>query len=99
MHRRAAHTCLPAAHRPLASHHAQSIGLLPCRYKCAVCEDIDLCGACMRALVAARVKMSQEAAPRPAPPRQVGGLCGDRRGTHLRQQLLCAMIMLGTELG
>ncbi|KAI7841867.1 hypothetical protein COHA_004396 [Chlorella ohadii] len=42
------------------------------RYKCCVCEDIDLCGACMRALVAARVKMSQEAAPRPAPPRQGG---------------------------
>ena len=39
-----------------------------------MCEDIDLCGACMRALVAARVKMSREAAPRPAPPRQVGAV-------------------------
>jgi hypothetical protein len=39
----------------------------PCRYKCGVCEDIDLCGACMRALVAARIKMSQEAAPLAAP--------------------------------
>lgn len=55
------------------------------RYKCCVCEDIDLCGACMRALVAARVKMSQEAAPRPAPPRQVGRLC---RALSGRQTIL-----------
>ena len=36
-----------------------------------MCEDIDLCGACMRALVTARVRMSQEAPPPAAPPRQV----------------------------
>lgn len=45
------------------------------RYKCGVCEDIDLCGPCMRALVAARIKMAAEAgevaaaaAPRRPPP-------------------------------
>lgn len=39
-----------------------------CRYKCGVCEDVDLCDRCMRALVAARVRISQEAGPLREPP-------------------------------
>lgn len=40
------------------------------RFKCQVCEDRDLCETCMRALIAARVKMSKEAGPisDPSPP-------------------------------
>ena len=34
------------------------------RFKCTVCEDIDLCARCTRALVAARVKMAAEAGGR-----------------------------------
>lgn len=30
------------------------------RFQCTVCEDIDLCEQCMRALVAAKIKISQE---------------------------------------
>ena len=33
------------------------------RFKCQVCEDRDLCEPCMRALIAARVKMAKEAGP------------------------------------
>lgn len=43
----------------------------PRSFKCATCDDIDLCGTCMRALVAARIRMAQEAGPLSAPPRQV----------------------------
>jgi hypothetical protein len=30
------------------------------RFKCSVCQDIDLCESCMRGLIAARLKVSQE---------------------------------------
>ncbi|KAL4429376.1 hypothetical protein ABPG77_005150 [Micractinium sp. CCAP 211/92] len=62
-------TCDGCEQEPITGH----------RFKCCVCEDIDLCGACMRALVAARVKMSQEAGQLPAP-RQQGGR--PRRWVH-----------------
>ncbi|KAI3435956.1 hypothetical protein D9Q98_002014 [Chlorella vulgaris] len=46
--------------------------IIGARFKCTVCEDIDLCGACMRALVAARLKMAQEGAAMPGLPRRQG---------------------------
>lgn len=61
-----------------------------CRFKCTVCEDIDMCGACMRALVAARIKMAQEAAPHPAPPRQAAGARPRRWVSKLHSRDLAA---------
>ena len=39
----------------------------PSRFKCLACVEIDLCGRCMRALVAARIKSAAEAGPLPPP--------------------------------
>lgn len=42
------------------------------RFKCQVCEDRDLCEPCMRALIAARLKMVAEAGPPGEAPRPDG---------------------------
>jgi len=42
------------------------------RFKCQKCDDIDLCEVCVRALIAARIQMSQEAGILQEPETKVG---------------------------
>jgi hypothetical protein len=55
--------------------HARISFCLSGRFKCTVCPDIDLCSQCMRALIAARLKMAAEAGPLRPAKQQVRLLC------------------------
>lgn len=46
------------------------------RFRCSICDDIDLCEACTRALLLARIKLAEEVGTLPEPAPQVCSMNG-----------------------
>jgi hypothetical protein len=61
--------CVSIHHVDITCDGCECEPIIGKRFRCTVCEDIDLCEKCTRALLQARIKIAQEVGNLPCPPK------------------------------